>query len=164
MPRKVSMAALGLLVIIACLLIAGTWVAKRRSEAICGFCNRPIQPNLGVVAEVGGRERRACCVRCAITEARQENKPLRIISVTDYTTGQTLSPEHAWFVEGSRAIACSHDMVRVDQDKQAQQLAFDRCTPGTFAFAHKDDADAFATRNGGAVHSLQQMLQEVKVQ
>jgi len=164
MAKKISIAALMLLVVVGGLLIAGEWTVKRRSETVCGFCNRPIQPNLGVVAEVGGRTRRVCCARCAITEARQESKPLRLISVTDYTSGRTLYPERAWFVEDSRAIACNHDMAMVDQNKQVEHLAFDRCSPGTFAFARKDDADEFVARNGGVVHSLQEMLGEVKSQ
>ena len=158
MAKRVSIAALVLLVVVGGLLLAGKWMVKRRSETVCGFCNRPIQPNLGVIAEVGGRKRRVCCARCAITEARQEKKPLRLISVTDYTTSRQLAPERAWYVEDSRAIACNHDMAMVDQDRQVEHLAFDRCSPGTFAFARKEDADAFVARNGGVVHSLQEML------
>lgn len=164
MARKVSIAALVLLVVVGGLLVTGEWMVKRRTETVCGFCNRPIQPNLGVVAEVGGRRRRVCCARCAVTEARQENKPLHLISVTDYTTGRQLAPEHAWYVEDSRAIACNHDMAMVDQDRQVERVAFDRCSPGTFAFADKKDADAFVARNGGVVHNLQEMLGEVKSQ
>lgn len=164
MAKRVSIAALVLLVVVGGLLVAGEWMVKRRTGTICGFCNRPIQPNLGVVAEVGGRTRHVCCARCAVTEARQENKPLHLISVTDYTTGRQIAPEHAWYVEGSRAIACNHDMAMVDQDRQAERLAFDRCSPGTFAFTDKKDADAFVARNGGEVHNLQEMLGEVKAQ
>ncbi len=162
MAKKVSIAALMLLVVVGGLLIAGEWAVNRRSETICGFCHRPIQPNLGVVAEVGGRTRRVCCARCAVTEARQEGKPLRLVSVTDYMTGRQLSPDRAWYVEDSRAVACNHDMAMVDQDQQVARLAFDRCSPGTFAFARKEDADAFVARNGGVVHGLQEMLGEVK--
>ena len=164
MAKKISIAGLMLLVVVGGLLIAGVWKVKRHSETVCGFCNRPIQPKLGVVAEVGGRTRRVCCARCAITEARQESKALRLISVTDYTTGRQLPPEHAWYVEDSRAVACNHDMAMVDQDRQVERLAFDRCSPGTFAFARKEDANAFVARNGGVLHNLQEMLGEVKPQ
>lgn len=162
MAKKVSIAALVLLVVVGGLLLGGEWVVKRRTETVCGFCNRPIQPNLGVVAEVGGRTRRVCCARCAVTEARQENKPLRLISVTDYTTGTKLVPDQAWYVEDSRAVACNHDMAMVDQDRQAERLAFDRCSPGTFAFARRKDADAFVAQNGGVVRNLQDILGEAK--
>ncbi len=164
MAKKFSVAALVLLVVAGGLLIAGEWMVQRRSETLCGFCNRPIQPNLGVIAEVAGRKRRVCCARCAITEARQESKPLRLISVTDYMTGRQLAPERAWYVEDSRAIACNHDMAMVDQDRQVEHLAFDRCSPGTFAFARREDADDFVAQNGGVVRSLEEMLGEVKSQ
>lgn len=162
MVRKISVAAVVLLVIVAGLLISGEWLVRRRSETVCGFCHRPIQPNLGVVAEVGGRERHVCCARCAITESRQESKALRLISVTDYISGKQIAPAKAWYVEDSRAIACSHDMAMMDETKHAQQISFDRCSPGTFAFAQREDAQAFVANNGGVVRRLEEMLGEVQ--
>ncbi len=161
MARKISIAVVVLLVIVAGLLISGEWLVKRRSETVCGFCNRPIQPNLGVIAEVGGRQRRVCCARCAISEARQEGKPLRLISVTDYASGKPIAPASAWYVEDSRVVACNHDMAMMDEMKHAQPLSFDRCSPGTFAFAQLEDAQAFVANNGGVVRRLEEMLGEV---
>ena len=40
-------------------------------------------------------------------------------------------------------------MTQMDEMKQAEQLAFDRCSPGTFAFATREDAEAFVAQNGG---------------
>lgn len=164
MARKVSIAVFVLLVVVAGGLISGTWLARRRAETVCGFCNRPIQARLGVIAEVGGRQRRVCCARCAITEARQEGKPLRVISVTDYASGGQIAPEKAWYVEDSRAFACNHDMAMVDETKHAQHLSFDRCSPGTFAFARREDADAFVAQNGGVTKRLAEVLGEVPAQ
>ncbi len=161
MARKISIAAVVLLVVVAGLLISGEWLVRRRSETVCGFCNRPIHPNLEVIADVGGRERHVCCARCAISEARQEAKPLRLISVTDYPSGKRIAPANAWYVEDSRAIACDHDMAKMDEMKHAQPLAYDRCSPGTFAFAQREDAEAFVAKNGGVVRRLEEMLGEV---
>lgn len=160
MARKYSVGAIGLLIFIAVLLGGGEWLVKSRSERVCGFCNRPIQANLGVIAEVGGRKRHVCCARCALSEARQEHKPLRLLSVTDYASGGSLVPEKAWYVDDSRAIACNHDMTMMDETKHAQPLAFDRCSPGTFAFARREDADAFVAKNGGVVRNLTEVLGE----
>ena len=55
-------------------------------------------------------------------------------------------------------MACTHDMTRVDDMKRVENTTFDRCSPGTFAFATHDDADAFAAKNGGVVRSLGEML------
>ncbi len=162
MAKKVSIAALVLLVVVGVLFALGEWSLKGRTETFCGFCNRPIKPELAVIAEVGGHQRRVCCARCAITEARQENQPLRLIEVTDYTSKAKIAPERAWYVEDSRAIACNHDMAKMDQDKRPAELVFDRCSPGTFAFARREDASAFVEQNGGVIHRLSEMLGEVQ--
>ncbi len=122
-------------------LFAGGYVLiGHRGQMQCGFCQRNINPKAHVVAEVGGNRRDVCCAHCAVTEARQEKKPLRLIAVTDYPTGTMMSPEGAWFVEDSRLVACRHDMSRMDESKHAEQLAFDRCSPGTFAFRDRKAA------------------------
>ncbi len=127
----------------------------------CGFCQRPLKPNLRIVAEVGGRRVAACCVRCAISEAAQEKKPLRVLQVRDYTSGATLRPEDAYYVDDSRAMACDHDMMRMNEMKHSEQMAFDRCSPGTFAFARQADAEVFVQANGGVIRRLPEILQGV---
>lgn len=127
----------------------------------CGFCQRPLKPNLRIVAEVGGRRVAACCVRCAISEAAQEKKPLRVLQVRDYTTGSELRPEDAYYVDDSRAMACDHDMMRMNEMKHSEQMAFDRCSPGTFAFARQADAEAFVRANGGVIRRLPEITQGV---
>jgi hypothetical protein len=62
-----------------------------------------------VTAEIAGKRTQACCARCAISEANQQHKPIRLIEVHDYRTGRGFSPANAWFVEGSRVIVCEHD-------------------------------------------------------
>ncbi len=158
MARKVSVAALGLLVVVAGLLIAGNWSVHRRSEEVCGICARHINPQAGVVAEIGGRRHHVCCAHCAVTQGLQEHKPVRLIEVTDYSTGRKLAPSQAWYVDGSRIVACTHDMTRMNEMKQVEQATFDRCSPGTFAFASRAEADAFAVQNGGTVLDMEHML------
>ena len=158
MARKVSMAALGLLVVIAGLLIAGQWNLHRHSQEVCGICARHINPQAGVIAEIGGVRHHVCCAHCAVTEGVQERKPVRLIEVTDFSTGRKLDPSHAWYVDGSRIVACVHDMTRMNEMKQIEKTTFDRCSPGTFAFASREEADAFAGKNGGAVLNLEKML------
>ncbi len=161
MARKVSIAAIGLLVIVAGLLVAGEWTLHRRSQQVCGICQRHINPKSGVIAEVGGHRRNVCCAHCAVTEGLQERKPVRLIEVTDYNSGRKLDPAQAWYVDGSRIVACEHDMTAMNEMKQVQQISFDRCSPGTFAFATRADADTFATANGGVVRNMNEMLAAV---
>ncbi len=161
MARKVSIAALVLLVGVGGLLLAGQWSVRRHAEQFCNICQRHINPQAGVVAEIGSRRERVCCAHCAVTEGLQEHKPVRLIEVTDYSSGRKLDPAQAWYVDGSRINACEHDMTRMGEMKQVQQAQFDRCSPGTFAFASRADAEAFAANNGGAVLTMDAMLASV---
>jgi len=158
MARKVSIAALVLLVVVAGLLIAGQWSLHRSAQQQCSICARHINPQSEVIAEIGGRRHRVCCAHCAVTEGRQEHKPVRLIEVTDYNTRRKLDPRQAWYVDGSRIVACTHDMTRMDDMKQVEHAAFDRCSPGTFAFASRPEADSFAAANGGVVRNMEEML------
>jgi hypothetical protein len=130
----------------------------------CRYCARPLHSNLMVTAEIGGKRAEACCARCAISEANQEHKPLRLITVHDYRSGRAIAPAGAWFVEGGSAVSCDHDAMPMNEMKGTDAMAFDRCTPSTFAFAERKDADAFADRNGGSVLSFAQLMSEARYQ
>ena len=152
------------LAVIVGLVVAGYRLVANREEAFCGFCHRSIYANSKVIAEIDGRRRTVCCARCAISEAYQEKKPLRLIEVTDYVSSKSLDPKQAYFVDGSRKVLCEHDEAKVDESRHAQQMTYDRCFPGTYAFAHREDAEAFVRENGGTVLQLQKLMQGVSAQ
>lgn len=160
----------GIIVAIAVLLIIGgcgyAWMRYivHPAPQSCGYCSRPLHASLRVTAEIDGKRTEVCCARCAINEANQRHKALKLITVHDYPTDKALVPEMAWFVEGSRVLACEHNSMRMNEMKGTQDLAFDRCSPGTFAFADKNVAVEFAGQNGGTVRSLQELMREVHVQ
>ena len=162
--KKGTWIATAVLLAMAGLVGAGYRLMVNREAAFCGFCHRSIHPNTKVIAEIDGRRRTVCCARCAISEAYQEKKPLRLIAVTDYVSGRSLSPEQAYLVDGSRKVLCAHDQAMIDDSKHVQQMTFDRCFPGTYAFAHREDAEAFARENGGRVLQLQELMQKVNSQ
>lgn len=130
----------------------------------CGYCNRPLHANSMVTAEIAGKRTQACCARCAISEANQQHKPIRLIRVHDYHTGKGFSPASATFVEGSRVIVCEHDMANMSEYKDMPDMVFDRCSPGTLAFASKPEADAFVAQNGGTAISYGQLMSEAHYQ
>ena len=130
----------------------------------CGYCNRPLHANSMVTAEIAGKRTQACCARCAISEANQQHKAIRLIEVHDYSTGKGLSPASTSFVEGSRVTVCEHDMANMSEHRDMPDMVFDRCSPGTLAFAAKPEADAFAAQNGGAVLSFDQLMSEARYQ
>src|ERR1019366_4118929 len=160
MAKKASLYSAVVLIVVAGLFAGGYLLMNHRSQTQCGFCQRHINPKAHVVAEVGGQRRDVCCTHCAVTESRQEKKSLRLIAVTDYPTGKMVSPEGAWFVEDSRVIACQHDMSKMDESKHPEQLAFDRFSPGTFAFNDRKAAEAFVVQSVGVLRSLPEVLAE----
>jgi len=162
MAKKASIYAAVSILVFCALFASGYWLMHRRSTELCSICQRHIKPEAHVVVEIGGHRREVCCAHCALTEGRQENKPVRFITVTDYHTGKGLDPQHAWFVDGSRVAACEHDMAKMGEMKQTDQMAFDRCSPGTFAFADRRAAEAFVAENGGVVHNLDEMVRGIQ--
>jgi hypothetical protein len=130
----------------------------------CRYCLRPLHANVKVIAEIDGKRAEVCCPRCAITEANQEHKTVRLITVHDYSTGKAMSPESAWYVEGSRVMACEHNGMHMDEMKETSEMAFDRCSPGTLTFATKQEAEDFTVANGGTANSFGQLMSEAKYQ
>jgi len=161
---KQSWIAGAILLVLAGLVAGGYHLMATREAAYCGFCHRTLHPNTKVVAEIDGRRRTVCCVRCAINEALQEKKALRLISVTDFTSGKDIDPKGAFFVEGSHRVLCAHDGGMVDESKHVQAMTYDRCFPGTYAFARQEDAEAFERENGGTVLPFLRLMQGVNGQ
>jgi hypothetical protein len=162
MAKKASIYGAVAVLVFCALYAGGYWLIHRRSAELCSICSRHIKPEAHVVVEIGGRRRDVCCAHCALTEGRQENKPVRFIEVTDYRTGKGLDPQRAWYVDGSRVIACDHDMAKMDEMKHMDQMSFDRCSPGTFAFADRKAAETFVAENGGEIRDFPGLLREVQ--
>jgi nitrous oxide reductase accessory protein NosL len=154
-------------VLVAILLVMGSaayWFAESSANKTCGFCQRPLDPHLSVTAEIAGHKKQVCCALCAVTEANQEHKPVRLLEAHDYPTGKTIDPAKAFYVDDSRAVACTHDMARMDQSKHSDQLAFDRCSPGAFTFEKRNDAEAFIRQNGGVLLSYTELMAQARYQ
>src|SRR6266571_8794075 len=116
---KQAWIATAVVLAMAGLVAGGYHLMANREGQFCGFCHRSVHPNTKVVAEIDGRRRTVCCARCAISEAYQEKKPVRLITVTDYISGTPLDPKQAYFVDGSRKILCDHDAAMLDETKHA---------------------------------------------
>jgi hypothetical protein len=147
--------------LLAGLASAGIWLIRQTRPEECVFCRRPIHVRARAEVLVDNRRQSACCVRCALTEARQTGKPIRLLEVTDYATNKTLAPESAYFVEGGRVVLCEpHDHDVLDEAKRPVGRVFDRCEPSAYAFARREDAEAFRRDNGGVLLRWQDVLKE----
>jgi hypothetical protein len=150
-------------VLVVAALAGGYWLLQRTQPANkCGICQRDIHAEARAVMEREGRREPVCCVRCALTLARQQHKPVRLVEATDYVTRRPLSPEAAYYVEGSDVILCERHEPLLNHTKQPYARVFDRCVPSLYAFARREDAEAFAATHGGAVRRLSQLLEEVE--
>ncbi|MEW6442648.1 MAG: hypothetical protein AB1640_17055 [bacterium] len=142
-------------------LWGGYWLLQRTGQETCRICRRPIHPDSRTVIEdSGGRREAVCCVRCGLFLALQQKSPVRLVEVTDYSSGRSLDPEKASYVEGSGVVMCDRHEPLFDETKHLYQRVFDRCTPSILAFAGPDEAADFASSHGGRVVRLAELLTE----
>jgi hypothetical protein len=146
--------------ILAGIGLGGYWFLERTRPNTCPICARGIHARAAVVIERDGKPQRVCCASCAVKLGRQVGRPVKFVEVTDYLTERPLRPEGAYYVAGSQIIFCElHEPPR-GPDKRPSDRVFDRCEPSVFAFAHREDAEAFARENGGGLLRLDQLLGE----
>lgn len=144
----------GMAVLVIALLglaYTGAQIYRRSQPEECHACNRPIHAHSRTVALVGGRPKPFCCPACALTERRQEGRPLPVTELTAYLNGSTLAPDHAYVVQGSDVNMCAHTQELIVAEKRAADLHYDRCAPSLLAFAERSEAVRFAREHGGTV-------------
>lgn len=152
------------LVIIA---LGGAWyLLERKPEAVCPFSGRGIHVQTRARVRIGGREYETCCVRCAIIEAQQTGKPLRVLEVGDFETGNLLIADRAWFVEGSAVNPCMSMAPKAGRGDQHTVclLGFDRCSPSDLAFSSEGQARTFAVQHGGTLKHLSDLECEIRTE
>ncbi len=162
MPSGKLSAFLASALVVIALAGGGYWLLQRTQPEDCSICRREIAAQARAVVEVGGKREPVCCARCAFTFEGQEHKPVRLLEVTDYVSTRPLAPKDAIFVVGSRVVLCEKHEPLLDENKQAHPRVFDRCEPSIYAFARREDAEAFARENGGTLERLPALLQEVE--
>ncbi len=155
----------GLVALGAVLAVLGAWyLFTQRQAAVCPFSGREIHPQTRALVTIGGRKYETCCVRCAIIEARQTGKPLRVMKVADFETSKLLNPNQAWFVEGSAVNLCmSMSQAAESPGRESVYLrGFDRCSPSALAFSSEKQARDFIAEHGGVLRRLEDLLSESK--
>lgn len=159
--RKIT-AILSSVVILVALSLGGYWVLRRTEPNICRICRREIHQQSQAVIEVEGKREPVCCIRCALTLARQQSGSVRLVEVNDYVSGRPVNPATAFYVEGSQVVLCEkHEPMLLDPTKHPYRRVFDRCEPSVYAFARREAAEAFAARNGGTIRTLAELLEGI---
>ena len=157
MKRKWMLIPAGALIVLASVVLVLQF--RRQQEELCPFSNRQIHSGSRAVVELVGERRPTCCIRCALT-AGQQGLKVRLVEVSDFPSGEPLSPEAAFYVSGSPVVLCERHEPKLDPEKHAHPKVFDRCEPSIFAFARREQAEEFARSNGGTVERLPQILQQ----
>ena len=144
-------------VVIAIALGYAGWGFRPLAGETCYACNRPVHGHSKTVALANGRSRLFCCPACALSQHEQAGKPVKITRLTAFLTGEPLSPEDAYLVQGSDMNMCTMKQTMLEADKQHAELQYDRCAPSLLAFARRDEAVQFAREHGGRVESFREI-------
>lgn len=145
-------------------LLGGAWyLLHERQAKICPFSGREIHPETRALVTIGGKKFETCCVRCAIIEAQQTGKPLRVLKVADFETSRLMDPGNAWFVEDSAVNMCMRmsPAAKSSGRESVYIRAFDRCAPSVLAFSNEQHARDFIAQHGGALKRLNDFESEV---
>jgi hypothetical protein len=149
--------------ILIALAAGGYWLLQETKPQMCPICQRSIHAESRAVVVFDGWRTPVCCIRCGLTHSHQIGKHGQLVEVTEFHSLRPMKPESAFYVEGSRISKCDpHDSALVDQTKRPYQRVFDRCEPSTYAFARREDAEAFQRENGGVVLSWAELQKEVE--
>jgi hypothetical protein len=128
------------------------WRTFSHSDADeCYVCKRPIHAHSKTLAIANGHVRLFCCPACALSHHEQAGKPIQITQLTSFLDGNALSPDNAYLVRASSVNMCERAQGRIQEDKRAVDLHYDRCAPSLVAFAQRGEALEFAREHGGEV-------------
>ncbi|MFP5230189.1 MAG: hypothetical protein ACLGXA_21445 [Acidobacteriota bacterium] len=148
------------------MILAGLGVAwyfvSHQQPKVCPFSGRMIHPQTRALVTIGGKKYETCCVRCAIIEAQQTGKPLRVLEVADFETGKLVAPKSAWYVESSDVNLCMRMAPAAESPgrESVYMRGFDRCSPSALAFRSEEQARAFMAQHGGALKRLDDLERE----
>lgn len=166
MTHPKATATIAVLLLAATLPPAGcdrieSWLPRTR----CALSGRPIHSGMAVTIQVGdGPPKKACCLRCAITYAQQEEARVVVRSVTDQASGEQLAPEDAVYLAGSGLQPCAGPRVDFDAGRrQAPAQSWDRCLPSIIAFAHGKDAEKYREEWGGKTQTFAEIVDGTNV-
>ena len=123
----------------------------------CDICRRQIhKATLYRIQLQDGTIQQTCCPRCGLhfEEGRQD---VVRREVADFTSGEMMKAQDAFYVEGSSVHLCCSQLGARDQSGRQYALQWDRCLPSLVAFRSSEAAEQFRQEKGGAIKSFGQL-------
>ena len=164
MQKRLMIAGVFAMIVMIALALGGWWLVRQHEAKVCPLSGRVIHKQTRAYVTIGKRNYETCCLRCALIEARQTGKQLRVREVADFNTSRLLDPAKAWYVEGSDVNLCMRSTASAQNPggHGVYLRMFDRCSPSVLAFHDEQHARAFIAQHGGALKRLDDLLREVK--
>ncbi len=100
---------------------------------------------------------RVCDPRCALTHQEQTGEAVSLRQVTDFSTGEPLAPDQAFYVSGSDFSSHPHDETIRTTPADVAERHWHRCLPSVIAFASRDSAIRFQREHSGVVMALDEL-------
>ena len=126
----------------------------------CDICSRHLHEEITYKIYLsGGEVLEACCPRCGLRFERS-NDDVVSAQVADFTTGEFVPAEEAFYVEGSLVELCAHDLAQRDGMGVLYRLVWDRCLPSLLAFETRQQAELFRRQNGGEIKTYSHVIEE----
>ncbi len=144
-------------------VLGGAWyLVSHRQPKVCPFSGRAIYPQTRALVTVSRKKYETCCVRCAMIEAEQTGKLLKVLKVADFETSKLIDPESAWFVENSNVNLCMRTAPAVKSPgrESVYVRTFDRCSPSVLAFSSEQRARSFIAQHGGLLKRIADLHME----
>ncbi len=154
-PRQIAAILLPLAV------LAGVGYYLSHQEHLdCDICKRHLHEEISYkIFLSSGDVLDACCPRCGLRFERA-NDDVVAAKVADFTTGELVPAEGAYYVEGSMVHLCAHDLIQRDAMGVLYRLVWDRCLPSLVAFKTKGQAELFRRQHGGEINTYRQVMEE----
>ncbi len=88
---------------------------------------------------------------------RETGQKIRVVELTDYPTHAGIEPDEALLVVGSSVNHCLRAEPLLDQQRAANRLEFDRCSPSVLAFSSEAEARGFMAKSGGRLSRFEEL-------
>jgi len=113
-------------------------------QSTCATCSVDLKGHEKTAFVILTKEKKrmvSCCAHCGLFMMHKLKDKVKRAITTDFVTGELIAAKKAIYVVGSKLLTC--------------------CSPPTYSFKKKSDAEAFQKKNGGQIHQLDELLSNI---